>query len=124
MRLVRILMMLVGALLAACAGTPTVPYQQAEPGLLEGRKGYLDKRTAPGRYVLEYADIGGYGFDLDRNREYWYRRASELCPGGFEGKPEVIAPIDARIDAFRCAQRFCTKYPLVSGVITCDGSDG
>lgn len=112
-------MVLLGSVLAGCATMQPTPYQQADPGLLEGRQGYLDERTAPGRYIVEYADIGGPGFSVDRNREYWHRRAAELCPAGFEGEPETIPPGDARIAAFRCTQRFCREYPVVSGVITC-----
>lgn len=74
---------------------------------------------APGSYILEYSQIGGYNYDLELNKRYWQRRAQELCPNGYDGGFEVIDPIDAKIEEFTCPQRFCKQYPLVSGIIKC-----
>jgi hypothetical protein len=100
-------------------GCAAAPYKKADLSLFGGRQGYLDKQIAPGRYVLEYSHIGGYNYNLKLNKQYWARRASELCPNGYEGAPEVIFAGNAKIKEFVCPQNFCANYPLVSGVIQC-----
>jgi hypothetical protein len=103
-------------LLSACAAAP---YKKADLSFYGGREGYLEKEIGPDKYILEYSQIGGYNFNLDLNKQYWDRRAAELCPNGYDGEKEVIFAGDAKIDEFVCPQRFCANYPLVSGVIQC-----
>lgn len=90
--------------------------------MVNGRHGYLDKEIAPGKYIVEVSQIGGYIRDMDVLKDHWKRRSSELCPSGFSGELEVIDPLNARIEEFRCPQRFCEQYPMVSGIIECDKS--
>ena len=112
-----ILVLLFTSLLIGCAATP---YKKADLSWYGGRKGYLEKEVRPGEYILEYSHIGGYDYDLWRNKKYWKRRALELCPQGYDGKLKVIHPMNAKIPDFECPQRFCTQYPLVSGYIKCN----
>ena len=108
----------VALLLTACATAPA-GYKKADLSAYGVLEGYLEKEIEPGKYILEYSQIGGYNFNLELNKQYWERRASELCPSGYDGEKEVIFPGDAKIKEFVCPQRFCEKYPLVSGVIQC-----
>ena len=110
------LLIVITILLVGCA---SATYKKASLGFSGGREGYLEREINPGTYVLEYSQIGGYNYDLDLNKKYWKQRASELCPNGYDGDYEVIHPAFAKIEEFECPQRFCTEYPLVSGVISC-----
>jgi hypothetical protein len=110
-------LLLFAFILAGCAASP---YKQADLSFYGGRTGYLDKQISPGRYIVEYSQIGGYNYDLELNKQYWARRAAELCPHGYEGEAEVIFAGDAKIGEFVCPQRFCANYPLVSGIIQCN----
>lgn len=94
-------------------------YKKADLSIYGGRTGYLEKEIKLGVFVLEYAQIGGYNFNLELNKKYWVKRAYELCPNGYDGEYKIIHPMDAKIKEFECPQRFCSKYPLVSGVIEC-----
>ena len=100
-------------------GCAPEPYKQADFSFYGGRIGYLEKELIPGTYLLEYAQIGGDNFDLELNKQYWRRRAGELCPNGYLGELETMHPMYAKIDEFKCPERFCASYPLVSGVIEC-----
>jgi hypothetical protein len=112
----QITIILAGILLFGCAPEK---YRKADFSFYGGAKGYYDKELKPGVHQLEYAQIGGYNFNLELNKKYWLRRASELCPSGFDGGYKVIHPAYAKTKFFVCPQRYCTKYPIVSGVITC-----
>jgi hypothetical protein len=108
----------VGVLLVG-TGCAAAPYKKADMSMYAGRQGYLEKQVGPGKYILEYSHIGGYNYNLELNTKYWTKRATELCPNGFDGKPEAIFPGDAKIKEFVCPQNFCADYPLVSGIIEC-----
>ena len=101
------------------SGCSAATYKKATLGFYGGREGYLEKEIEPGKYILEYSQIGGYNYDLELNIQYWKKRAIELCVSGYEGSYEVIHPAYAKIEEFVCPQRFCGQYPLVSGVIKC-----
>ena len=107
---------LFACILTGCAASP---YKKADMSFYGGRTGYLDKQIAPGRYIVEYSHIGGYNYNLELNKQYWAQRASELCPNGYDGNPEVIFAGEAKIEEFVCPQNFCANYPLVSGVVQC-----
>jgi hypothetical protein len=111
-----LLILLCSIFLTSCAERP---YKKADLSMYGGRVGYLEKEIEPNTFVLEYSHIGGYDYDLEKSKEYWKFRASELCPNGYDGALEVIDPADAKIEEFVCPQRFCSKYPLVSGVVKC-----
>ena len=115
-----LLLLSLSALLASWAAAQ---YKQADGGFYGGATGYLEREISPGKYVLEYSQIGGYNYDLELNKKYWSRRASELCPSGYTGGYEVIHPANAKISEFVCDRRFCTDYPLVSGVISCKANE-
>lgn len=106
-------------------GCSPVTYKRAALSGFAGQQGYLDRKIADGEYVIEVAQIGGYQFIIDEEAaistlvSHWKRRASERCPAGYTGEYKVITPINARIQGFRCARRFCQDYPMVSGVVTC-----
>jgi hypothetical protein len=110
---------IISLLITGLSGCAATPYKKADLSNYAGRVGYLEKEIRPKVYILEYSHIGGYDYNLETNKAYWKRRADELCPAGFEGGYEFIHPAEAKIDEFICPQRFCTKYPLVSGVIQC-----
>lgn len=114
----RIALFAVVIALSSGCGTPT--YKKADPPAWYGnRKGSLDMKLEEGTYILEYSHIGGYDYDLELNKQFWERRATELCPNGYYGGFEVIHPAYAKIEEFVCPQVFCTSYPLVSGIIKC-----
>ena len=106
-------------MITVLSGCAAAPYKKADLSNYAGRVGYLEKEIRPKVYILEYSHIGGNNYNLETNKTFWKRRAEELCPTGFDGSYEVIHPAEAKIEEFVCTQRFCTKYPLVSGVIQC-----
>lgn len=107
-------------------GCSPVTYKRAALSGYGGQQGYLDRKIADGEYIIEVAQIGGYQFIIDEEAaistlvSHWKRRASELCPTGYTGRYKVITPINARIQGFRCPQRFCQDYPMISGVALCN----
>jgi hypothetical protein len=101
------------------AGCAAEPYKKADLSWYGGATGYLEKELKPGIYILEYSQIGGYNYNLELNKTYWLKRAKELCPAGYDGGYEVIHPAHAKIPEFECSRRYCTSYPLVSGIIKC-----
>lgn len=105
--------------LAFIAGCAAAPYKQADLSDYGGRQGYLDKQIGENMYILEYSHIGGYNYNLELNKQYWEKRAMQLCSNGYEGEYEVVHPAYAKIDEFVCPQNFCRQYSLVSGVIKC-----
>lgn len=115
-------------IVSALSGCGPEIYKKADLGWWSGRHGYLDKQLSPGVYIIEVAAIGGYQFINDRDgtlatmKKNWKRRASELCPNGYSGIPQVIDPIDARIAAFRCDLVFCQGYPMISGEVKCNSN--
>ena len=113
-----IVSVLISLSLISCAETP---YQKARISGYGGRQGYHDKEIRPHTFLLEYSHIGGNDYNLEKNKEFWHRRASELCPNGYDATLEVIDPINAKFSEFVCPEKFCTKYPLVSGIIQCKG---
>ncbi len=106
-------------ILATLSGCAPAEYKKADFGIYGGRTGYLDKRVAANTYIVEYSQIGGYNYSLETNKVYWEQRARELCPDGYDGSYEIISPANARLEEFIRPQRFCSQYPLVSGVIKC-----
>ena len=102
--------------LGACA---PAPYQKADLSFYAGCHGYLDQEIEPGIHIVEYYHIGGYNFDLELNKEYWTKRANELCPNGYEGGYKVEHLAHAFIEDCRCRARYCNSYPMVQGVIKC-----
>lgn len=115
---IRVVMMSV--IMGILCGCAPLEYKQADLGIYGGRQGYLDKEIAPNTYVLEVASIGGYNHNIALLRQHWLKRATELCPNGYEGNVETIHPAYAKIEEFVCSQNFCSDYPLVSGVIKCN----
>lgn len=119
---VKILLGIIILFLTGCASTT---YQKADLGFYGGRQGYLDQEIAPGKYVVEVAQIGGYAHAWNpestraQMKENWKKRASELCPQGYRGDYEVIDAYNAKIKEFYCPQRFCQRYPIISGIIEC-----
>lgn len=115
-------MVLIQINIAACS---PVVYKEADQGLITGRQGFLDMEIAPGIFVVEVAQIGGYQFMLDKAEtlrvlvSHWKRRANELCPAGFAGDYKIVKPLQARIPEFYCDDFRCREYPLVSGAISC-----
>jgi len=112
-------LILVSLLVLLLAGCAAEQYKKADLSWYGGRHGYLEKEVKSGLFILEYSQIGGYNYDLELNKKYWTNRANELCPSGFDGGYNVIHPAYAKIPEFKCPQRFCSQYPLVSGVIKC-----
>ena len=104
-----------------CAAVTSVPYQQAKAGWWAGWQGYLDQEIAPGVYIIEVSQIGGYVHDMNVLKAHWARRARELCPNGYSGSCEEILPAQARIKEFRCELVYCQRYPMASGVVHCRG---
>jgi len=110
------------ALLAACS---PVAYKPVLNDGVEQQNGYLDKEIAPGVYVIEVRQIGGYQFILNYDdtittfKQHGRRRATELCSAGYVGVPEVLLPAEARLEEFHCNLRYCQDYPIVSGVAYC-----
>ncbi len=115
-----------GLLLIGCS---PVTYKEAPLSGYGGQQGYLDRKIAEGEYVIEVAQIGGYQFIIDEDSAistlitHWERRASELCPAGYTSKYKVIDPSRARIQGFKCHQRFCQDYPMISGVALCSSGN-
>ena len=107
------------------SGCSPVPYQPASGDLGDARNGYLDEQIAPGTYVIEVRQLGRMAFVLNYDetitafKQHWHRRAKELCPAGYLGEPEVLLPIEARLDQFRCSTEECQNYPIVSGIAHC-----
>jgi len=88
--------------------------------------GYIDRKVSEGVHVIEvrHENIAALMIQkestLNNLKGIWERRASELCPKGYQGQPEVIQPDQARTDAFYCTLRACQKYLLVSGIVYCN----
>jgi len=106
-------------LLVGCGVFTSLPYQQAKQGTMSVWQGYLDKEIAPGVYIVEVCQIGGYNHDMEVLKNHWVRRAKALCHNGYIGNYEVIQPAEAKLEEFRCDLVFCQRYPMVSGVIHC-----
>jgi hypothetical protein len=100
-----------------CAAFQPAPYKRVTLDNWAGRDGYLDKEIAPGVYVIEVTQIGGYIHDMDVLKQHWLRRAHELCPQGYTGTSEVIPPAQARLPELRCDLVYCQRYPMVSGIV-------
>lgn len=121
----KISILLVSTSLLACA---PVPYQEAVGWAKGGRDGYLDRKLAPGVYIIEVQQIGGYQQLIEHEgtietyKGYWHRRASELCPSGYVGEPQVILPYQAKIEAFQCDLNLCQNYPMISGIARCSAN--
>lgn len=122
MRLLSMLVLVI--LMSACASTP-MEYKRADLSMYEGLHGYLDQEISPGVYVIEVTQRGGYQFINDYEgtvallKSYWFRRAGELCPRGFDGEPSVVKAYQAQIKEIYCDLRFCQNYPVISGMASC-----
>ena len=107
------------------AGCSIMDYQKADLSMYSGHQGYLDQQISPGIHIIEITQRGGYQFGFDNKKllsklaEYWDRRASELCPNGYEGESKAILALNAKIPAFQCNKNFCQGYPVVSGIVKC-----
>jgi len=107
------------------SGCSPVAYKPVSGMLGDDRNGYMDEQIAPGTFVIEIRQLGRLPFILNYDetirtfKEHWQRRASELCPAGYLGKPEVLLPAEARIEDFRCSTEQCQNYPIVSGIAHC-----
>ncbi len=112
-------------LLSLLSGCSPVAYKPVTGTFGDALDGYLDEQIAPGVYVIEVRQVGGYQFIFNYDKtistfkEYWHRRAGELCPAGYLGEPEVLLPAEARIAEFVCSSEECQDYPLVSGIAHC-----
>lgn len=95
----------------------SAPYQQVTLKLWDGLNGYLDKEIAPGVFIVEVTQIGGYVHDMEVLKAHWLRRANELCPNGYTGSFEVILPCQAKLKELRRNRKGLQQYPMVSGII-------
>lgn len=113
---------LTGLLLAGCS---PVAYKPVSGLTGSDQDGYLDAEIAPGVFVIEIRQIGGFQFILNYDdtitafRQHWHRRAAELCSAGYLGEPEVLLPAEARLPEFVCTTEECQNYPIVSGIAYC-----
>jgi len=113
------------SLIGLSAACSPVAYKPVLNEGVEQQNGYLDKEIAPGVYVIEVRQIGGYQFILNYDdtittfKQHWHRRATELCRAGYVGEPEVLLPAEARLEEFHCNLRYCQDYPIVSGIAYC-----
>lgn len=101
---------LVVALVSACA----TPYQPSGPA-----GGYSERELGGGKYYLKY--LGNEFTKSEVVREYWERRASELC----QGKPYRTEPGSGYDRPFSItfaggsASFSQHNYPTVQGMVEC-----
>ena len=102
--------------LAACSTT----YHPLAPSSKRYPEGYEDKRIGDRRYEITYSTNSPTR--RDEALALWRRRANELCPGGYEGSPN-IDPRFLRSSGFdtRTLRDAVTEEesPLVQGQIAC-----
>lgn len=114
----RISAVLMTVSLSGCVSS--MEYKRADmDGFFGDPGGYLDKEIAPGVYVIEVLEQGGYSITVNDLVPHWERRAAELCPGGYDGMAEIIYRPEAKIAEFGCSARFCQYWRLASGVARC-----
>ena len=102
-----------------------MPYQAAKTRAPSATNGYLEQELSPGVFVIEVQQQRpSFSFinhqqHLLNLQNHWQKRAAEICPFGYQGQPDVIAPVDAQIEAFRCEPENCKQEPMISGVAKC-----
>ena len=81
-----------------------------------GAGGYLDEEIEPGKHSIQI--IGTEGDDKKTLREFWHRRASELCPEGYTGSP--ASGTSKKTSFFMGYPSFSiTKEPYAKGIAEC-----
>lgn len=113
-------------LLTACSQLPYVPADFSADAPQGTTDGYIDKEISKGVHVIEVRHESLLALTFSREKtlnhlkDLWTQRANEVCPGGYQGKPEAIQPNEARTDEFYCTLKVCQRYPLVSGIAYCN----
>ncbi len=87
--------------------------------------GYTDKEIAPGKFMVK---VDGNAWDsTGKMKEYWHRRAGELCEGtGYTGSPKVgERKVTTMSYSVGVAYPDTNYYPYAKGVVECEkNADG
>ena len=125
LRLFPVLLVTLLLILAGCAPLDYQAVQLDSPERPAQTDGYSNKEVSEGVHVIEVrheslpAMVLQKEQTLNNLKDIWHRRATELCPKGYQGEPEIIRPDEARTDEFYCTLNVCQKYLLASGVAYC-----
>lgn len=117
-RLNSTLIILLTVIFSSCASPK---YQKAKR-----ERGYLDKKVSANTYLVEYSWKGGLSWitSCDKNMEkletYWTKRATELCPCGFEGKPTLVRAKDSKFEDFNSSRSNYRAEPVATGEAVCN----
>ena len=108
--------------MAACSSPK---YQKANKSQSSKERGYMDKKIKPNTYLVEYAWRGGLSWitSCDKNvaklENYWNKRATELCPCGYEGQPSFLRADEAKFPEFNSSKKEYRAEPIASGEVVC-----
>ena len=107
-------------ILSACSSGE---YKKASLAFYNGYDGYFETQFEANKYILEYNNTsignGSYKKHDEITEQFWLRRASELCPNGFNGKPEMIYRRKAKLDILKTDIMGFNEFRIASGIIEC-----
>ena len=114
----RILVCLFTIYLTGCAA----PYHRADKeGILDLHHiGYDDVKMDDEIFYVEYSGNGFSSYEYVE--EQFHRRASELCPNGYDTKVTRSTRYESNFDSMTCIYDYCRNWKTAQGIVSCKKS--